>query len=66
MLEGVGVEADGAGQQVGVLGEADEAGADDLAGETVDGERIDGDSAVGEFDHAEEGEDEGGFATGEG
>jgi hypothetical protein len=63
LREGIGVETHGARKQVCVLWEADEARADSLAGETVDGERVDGYGAVGQLDHAEEGEDEGGFAA---
>jgi hypothetical protein len=63
LREGIGVETHGARQQVCVLWEADEARADCLAGETVDGERVDGYGAVGQLDHAEEGEDKGGFAA---
>jgi hypothetical protein len=63
LREGIGVETHGAGKQVCVLWKADEARADRLAGETVDGERVDGYGAVGQLDHAEEGEDEGGFAA---
>jgi hypothetical protein len=63
LREGVGVKAYRAGEQVRVLGEADEARADCLTGDTVDRESIDGYGAVGQLDHAEEGEDEGGFAA---
>lgn len=63
LLQRVGVAPHGPGKQVSVLGKPDEARADSLSWETVDRERVDCDGPVGEFYHAEEGEDEGGFAA---
>jgi hypothetical protein len=63
LLQGVRIEADGSGEQVGVLGEADEARANLLARDAVDRVRVDCDASPGELDHAEEGEDEGGFSA---
>lgn len=60
---GVGVEADGAAEEGCVLGDADDVGADAVAG---DGREVDGvnKDLAGDFvHHAEEGENEGGFAA---
>lgn len=52
---GVGVEAHRAGEEVGVLGHADDAGADLLPRDGGDVDAVDGDGAAAELDHPEDG-----------
>jgi hypothetical protein len=63
MLERVGVDADGAGEQIRILRKADETRADCLTRDVVKRKTVNMYATFGEIEHTKESENEGGFAA---